>query len=128
MTSTRQSNVETVQQVYDGFNEGDLDSVLATMADDIEWVEPEGSHFSGVYHGPDTIRTNVFEPARDDFEAFDVEPDRFVDAGDTVVALGAFHATTNAGERFESPFAHVHELQDGNITRFENYTDTALWQ
>ncbi len=128
MTSTRQSNVEIVQRVYEGFNESDLESVLATMADDIEWVEPDGFHFSGVHHGPDEVRTNVFEPAKGEFETFRVEPDRFVDGGDTVVALGAFRATTNAGEKIESPFAHVCDLLDGHITRFENYTDTALWE
>ena len=41
------SNVETVETVYESFNEGDLESALATMADDVEWTEPEGSFFGG---------------------------------------------------------------------------------
>ncbi|EFW90350.1 hypothetical protein ZOD2009_19873 [Haladaptatus paucihalophilus DX253] len=128
MASTHQSNVETVRTVYEGFNEGDLESVLATMAENVEWVEPVGFVFAGTYHGPDAVRENVFVPAMERFESFRVEPDRFIDGGDTVVAVGTFHATTEDGERIESPFAHVNELHDGHITRFVNYTDTALWR
>jgi ketosteroid isomerase-like protein len=128
MASTQRSNVETVQTVYEGFNAGDLESVLATMADDIEWVEPLGFVFGGTYHGPNAVRENVFVPAMEEFETFRVEPDRFIDGGDTVVALGTFYATTESGEEVESPFAHVNELHDGHITRFVNYTDTALWR
>ncbi|GAA0197500.1 hypothetical protein ACFFQF_20750 [Haladaptatus pallidirubidus] len=36
------SNVERVQRVYDAFNEGDIDTPMATMAEEIEWIEPEG--------------------------------------------------------------------------------------
>ncbi len=127
MASARQSNVETVETVYESFNAGDIESALATMADDIEWTEPEGSFFGGTYHGPDAVRENVFEGAMEEFETFQVEPERFVDSGDTVVVEGTFHCTTQAGERIESPFAHVTELHDGHITEFVNYTDTALW-
>ncbi|WP_306058946.1 nuclear transport factor 2 family protein [Natronococcus wangiae] len=128
MASATQTNIETVQRVYDEFNEGNIDSVLATMADDIEWSEPEGFVFGGTYRSPAAVLENVFEPARGEFKAFKVEPDRFVDGGDTVVALGTFRATTEAGEQIESPFAHVFDLSDGRIARFANHTDTALWR
>jgi hypothetical protein len=128
MASTTQTNVETVQQVYESYNEGDIESVLALMADDVEWTEPEGSVFGGTYHRPTAVLENVFEPSMNEFEAFSVTSDEFIDAGETVVVRGTFHATTKSGQHIESPFAHVVSLQDGHITKFENYTDTALWQ
>ncbi|MFC4437856.1 MULTISPECIES: nuclear transport factor 2 family protein [Natrialbaceae] len=128
MAVTPQSNVEIVRGVYDGFNEGDIDSVLARMADDIEWTEPDGIMFAGTYRTPTAVLENVFQPAMREFKTFRVEPDQFIDGGDTVVALGMFRATTEADEQIESPFAHVYEHHDGRITRFVNYTDTALWQ
>ena len=73
------------------------------------------------------MRENVFEEAMEEFEMLQVEPERFIDGGDTVVVEGTFHCTTHAGERIESPFAHVTKLRDGAITGFVNYTDTALW-
>jgi len=128
MAATTQSNVETVEKVYRGYNEGDIDSVLALMTDDVEWVEPEGFVFGGTHHGPEAVLEHVFEPSMAKYESFSVEPERYVDCGDTVVALGTFHATTEAGESIESPFAHLNEVHDGHVTRFVNYTDTALWQ
>ena len=104
-----------------------MESTLAMMADDVEWTEPEGFMTGGTYHGPTEVLENVFLPCQEEFETFRVEPTRFIDGGDTVVALGSFHATTKAGEQIDSPFAHVYDLDNGRITRMLNYTDTALW-
>lgn len=30
-----------------------------------------------------------------------------------------------SGETFAVPFAHVHDMEDGQTTRFQQYTDTA---
>ncbi|WP_435320551.1 nuclear transport factor 2 family protein [Haloarchaeobius sp. TZWSO28] len=128
MASTqRQTNVEIVQRIYTAFNDGDLDTVVGTLADDVEWTEPAGFFIGGTFNGPDAVRTEVMEPCAEKFETFTVDPERFLEDGNTVVILGAFHATTPDGEHIESPFAHVSEVADGEIVRFENFTDTALW-
>ncbi len=114
--------------MYDDFNEGEIDEVLAIMAEDIEWTEPEGSTYGGTYESPEAVLENVFEAVLDDYEEFHVECERVIDGDEMVVALGTFYATPEMGERIESPFAHVCELEDGRITRFADYTDTALWQ
>lgn len=126
-SAQRQTNVEIVTGLYEAFNRGDIDTVLTKMADDIEWTEPEGSIFGGTYHSPEAVRTKVFDVCNREFHPFTVEPDRFIDAGDTVVALGTFYATTGDGKRIESPFSHVWELDGNKIVRMANYTDTALW-
>ncbi|WP_435349003.1 nuclear transport factor 2 family protein [Haloarchaeobius sp. HRN-SO-5] len=128
MATETQNTVEIVERMYEGYNKGDIDSVLALMADDVEWTEPEGFVFGGTYHSPKSVLQDVFEPSMEEFETFTVEPERYIDGGDTVVALGTFHATTKAKEQIESPFVHIVEIHDGHITKFENHTDTALWQ
>jgi ketosteroid isomerase-like protein len=127
-SAQRQTNVEIVRGLYEAYNKQDLETAMATMADDIEWIEPEGFVFEGTQHGSKEVKKNVFEPSQQEFESFVVEPEQFIDGGDTVVVLGRFHATTKEGERIESPFAHVNELDHSKIVRFTNYTDTALWQ
>lgn len=127
-SAQRQTNVEIVRGLYAAYNDQDLETAMAAMADDIEWIEPEGFVFSGTQHGTTAVLKNVFEPSMQAFDSFVVEPERFIDGGDTVVALGMFRATTHEGELIESPFAHVNELNNGEIVRFTNYTDTALWQ
>lgn len=129
MTATATDNVELVRGLYDAFNQGDLDTVLVGMADDITWTEPEGdSLFGGTYRTPDEVRTNVFLPAVEEYDDFTVTPKRFIDGGDSVVVEGVFAGTSKAGKPFEIPFAHVNEVQNGKLTRFTNYEDTALSQ
>ncbi|HYZ84060.1 MAG TPA: nuclear transport factor 2 family protein, partial [Bryobacteraceae bacterium] len=52
--------------------------------------------------------------------------DRYLAAGDTVVAEGRFSATaSNTGFRMEIPIAHVFTVRDGKITSWRGYGDTA---
>ena len=127
--ATAESNVRIVRDGYAAFNDGDIDAVLGAMADDIEWTEPEGTSYSGTYRSPEAVLENVFGPTMEDFEEFRVDADRFIDGGDTVVVLGSFRGKgRKSGERFDIPFAHVYELEDGRMTRLVNYTNTLLWQ
>lgn len=121
------SNLETVRKTYDAFAEGDIDAVLATFADDITWVEAEGGPYGGTYHGPNEIVENVFARLGAEWDPFLVDPDRFIDAGDTIVTTGTYNGTYAAtGESFEAEFAHVWDLEDGHVVRFHQYVDTAL--
>lgn len=50
-----------------------------------------------------------------------------VAAGDTVLVEGRYRATARAtGKPFDAQVAHVYDLRDGKIARFQQYTDT--WQ
>lgn len=121
------SNLDIIQESYDAFARGDIESVVATFAADITWVEAEGGPYGGIYRGPADIVENVFGPLDEEWEDFRAEPNRFLDAGDTVVTTGTYAGTYVAtGERFEAPFAHVWDLEDGDVVRFQQYVDTAL--
>lgn len=129
MASTqRPTNAETVKRLYEAFNDRNFDTALSLLANDVEWTEPAGSTLGGTYHSPDGVLKNVFEPCDQQFDPFVVSPERFLDAGDVVVTLGAFHATPDGGDEIVSPFAHIWEMADGKVVRMTNYTDTALWQ
>jgi ketosteroid isomerase-like protein len=122
----RPTNVEIVAEMYDAFNARDTQRVLGRMAADVKWTEPAGSPFGGTFNGPEAVLHGVFRPARKLYDPFEVAPGRFVDAGDTVVVEGEFHGTTQDGREIVSPFAHVWEVENGEIVRMQNYTDTAL--
>lgn len=121
------ANLETIQETYDAFAAGDVGTVLATFDDDITWVEAEGGPYGGVHHGPDEVVENVFGPLGEEWDEFRVEPERFVDGGDTIVATGTYRGTYSAtGGSFESPFAHVWDFEDGQVVHFQQYIDTVL--
>ncbi|MFC7097242.1 nuclear transport factor 2 family protein [Halobaculum marinum] len=130
MASTAARTNETViREAYAAFNEGDMETVFSIMSPDVEWVEPQGSRFSGTHRGADSVMEEVFAPVAAEMAEFVVEVDRVIDAGDTVVVLGTDRGTVrDSGETVAAPFAHVIELRDGQITRCSNYTDTHAWE
>lgn len=121
------SNLDVIQGTYDAFAAGDIEAVLATFDDDITWIEAEGGPYGGAYHGPDDVVGNVFGPLGEEWDDFRVGPERFSDGGDTIVTTGTYSGTyTATGRSFEAPFAHVWDLEDGDVVRFQQYIDTAL--
>lgn len=114
--ATTGGNVETVKRMYESFAEGDIGSVVATWTPDIELREPEGMIGGGTHHGSDGITENVFGSLANDWEEVSVVPERFVDGGNTVVALLDFSGTyTETGKSIEYQGAHVFEFDDGKI-------------
>ncbi len=125
MSSQQRNNVEIAREGYEAFNDGDFEAAMATFDEDIEWICPDGMRFGGTYHGRAEVG-EFFEHVVSEIDDLQLEIDRFIDGGDTVVAVGTAHGTAaDTGETVEYPFAHVLDLEDGSITRFQEYLDTA---
>ena len=123
------TNKTIISGLYQAFAEGDVPTVLAALAPNVEWTEAEGFPYGGIYEGPEAILHNVFVRLGTEWEGFKVDPQAFVADGDLVVGLGLYSGTYKAtGKSFVAPFAHVWELRDGKIVRFHQHTDTAVVQ
>ncbi|MGO8749287.1 MAG: nuclear transport factor 2 family protein [Thermoguttaceae bacterium] len=123
-----EGSVKTVRDVYGAFARGDFASV--TLDPQIEWIEPDVPDlwFSGTHHGPDAVLREVIEPATEKLDAFHVQCDQFLDAGDHVLVTGHFQGRgKETGVELNAPFAHVWTIHDGKAVRFQDYTDTANW-
>lgn len=122
-----ETNAETVRGIYDALARGDIDHVVATFDDDIEWVEATGGPYGGTYHGPDAVVENVLGPLGEEWEEFVVDFERSVADDGTVVGLATYRGTYDeTGESFEAPVAHVWDFEDGKVVRFQQYVDTVL--
>jgi ketosteroid isomerase-like protein len=123
------SNVDVVRRSYEAFARGEMDAVVADMADDIEWQQAQGLPHGGTYRGLAAVRANVFDPLdRDWWSAFAALPEELLDAGDEVVVLGRYRGEARAtGKRLDVPFVHVWSLRDGKAWRFRQFLDTAGW-
>lgn len=129
VATTAQQPIEIVRDAYERFNEGDVDAVLASFDEDVEWTEPDGSPYRGTHRGPEAVLENVFGPSMEEYEDLEIAVERFVDGDGTVVVLGTFNgADRGTDESVEIPFAHVCDVVDGKLIRFEDYIDTAVWQ
>ena len=128
MATQQQDNADALREGYKAFNERDFEAVMELFDETIEWIEPEGSRYRGTYHGPEEVGS-MFERLLSDIDDFAVEPDRILEAGQTVVALGHHRGTVvETGETLTVPFAHVWDMEDGRATGFQHYTDTAQFE
>ena len=121
------SNLKSVQDVYHAFAKGDIMAVLGFLRSEIEWTEAEGFPYGGTYNGPKAVLEGVFMRLGSEWNGFAAVPDEFIDAGDTVVALGKYSGTyKKTGKSFQANFAHVWKIRDGKAITFVQYVDTLL--
>jgi uncharacterized protein len=124
-------NRELLQSLYDAMARGDVGAVLGTMHPEIDWNEAEGHPYAdhNPYTSPQRVAEEVFGRLMGEFDGFAVTPQKIVAEGDTVVALGRYSGTHRLSRRpLDAQFAHVWTVRDGQITRFQQYTDTAQYQ
>lgn len=122
-----QENVSIVRQAYDNFKTGKIQGILNLVSDNIEWTLPEvpGVPVSGTRHGRNGV-ADFFGTLSETQEVVTFEPRQFIGQGDTVVALGRYSFRVKASrELFESDWAHVFTIENGKITRFQEFMDTA---
>lgn len=118
-----------MKRLYESVAAGDIEAVADAWHEEIEFDMPEGvASCGGTHHGPDEIIQGVFAPLKSKWRDVAVEPDPFVDGGDTVVVFGRWNGTAvDTGNSVAFPMAHVFEFEDGRIVEWESYGDTALF-
>jgi uncharacterized protein len=113
-------NVEISKKAYDAFAAGDLETVLSTFDDNVEFVVPGNSTVSGTYRGKAEV-TKFFAKLAE--KSFTTTPSRFPADGDLVVVLGQ---VTAGGE--SAPEADVCTFRGGKLVKLEAYSDTAMFE
>jgi uncharacterized protein len=119
-----------VRAAYDGFAKGDIAAVTAQMSPGIIWNEAEGFKYAdgNPYIGPDAVVGGVFARLGAEWVGFAATPVKFIKDDNTIAVLGRYTATNKAtGKPLDAQFTHVWTVEDGKITHFQQYTDTAQW-
>jgi ketosteroid isomerase-like protein len=125
-------SIDVVRDIYEAFGAGDVPKVVGAMKPDIEWRQAEGQPYrmSGEpWTGPDAIVENLFKKLAGEWEGFTVRPEKFHDAGSSVVVEGRYNGNYKAtGRDFDAQFCHVWGLDGNKVSSFQQYTDTAQFQ
>ena len=88
------SPLKTVQAFYAALGRGDVTSVVALLADRLEWTEAEGfPYYSGTWRTPQEVLDKLLAPLARDWDGFTATPHDFIEAGDRVVTFGACSGT-----------------------------------
>jgi|SRR5882724_6355557 len=131
MTETRSFEESTapadvVRRQYLASAGGDLESLRATLADDVEWTEMAGFPLAGTYRTPNGVTSAVMERLGRDWDDWTAHDDTYVVEGENVVVLARYTATNKAtGKDIDVRVAHHFIVRGGRIVRFEQFVDTA---
>lgn len=124
-------NRAIIEKAYDDFAKGDVAAVLAVLDEDIQWSEAEGNPFwqGSPALGPQQVVEQVFARVVQDYDGFTIGVDRIVGLGDTLLMEGRYTGSGKAtGRPLDAQVAHVWDLRDGKVVRFQQYVDTAHLQ
>ena len=124
------SNMDVIKSLYDAFKDKDWDRFGELSDPNLEWIQNEGFPKGKHSRGYKEVVKNVFDVFAEDWESWSFEVREYLDAGNTIIVLGAYTGThKKTGKSFEAAAAHVFELKDCRVRRFRQYTDTAqIWK
>jgi ketosteroid isomerase-like protein len=117
-----QQNVEALRDVFDAFNSGDLDRIVAFTHPDFEGVvPPELSAEPDIYRGHDGIR-RYFQSFEEAMAEIRFHEDRLWDVGESVVVDARLTARgRQTAIPVEQQFALIWTFRDGKAVRVQAY-------
>ncbi len=121
------NNLAVVQKMYRALARKDLAAVREILHPEIEWIQNAGFPGGGRQVGADAVLQGVFARFGVEWVDWQANVDQWLDAGETIVALGRYHGTfKTTGKTTDAAFAHVYDVRNGRIVRFRQYADTAV--
>lgn len=123
------ANLELIHASYRAFHSRDVEALLATLSEDVQWVHPEGMHaygLGGTKHGHAGVREFLARAAAV-LGGMKLRPQEFVHSGDRVLVLGARDVTSRSGHTETLRFVHSWTLRDGKAVRMEDIFDTVVF-
>jgi uncharacterized protein len=121
------SPLAVVRQTYAAFGRGDIPAILNLIADQVDWQEvcPASLPYSGLRRNRAEVAKFFSDQAQvEEVKAF--EPREFIVAGENVTVLGYIESyARDTKQEFRSEWVHVFTVQNGKITRWRGFLDTA---
>jgi ketosteroid isomerase-like protein len=119
--------IETVQGIYEAFGRGDVDAILAQLADDVDWA-PEAASTSAPWYGHYRSKSEVprfFKEIATSIEVTEFTPLAFTSNETDVMATIRFGYTVNStGKRAVGNLHHWWRFADGKIVLYRGTEDT----
>ncbi|KQO75926.1 nuclear transport factor 2 family protein [Rhizobium sp. Leaf262] len=127
-----QTSFAVVKEFYDSFVRGDIDAVVATLSDELDWRESENFLLGdrNPYLSPAAVVDGVFSRIAREFLGYDAGPTELIDGGDIVVAVGRSKGVmASTGKPFDAQYMHVVRVANGKIVSFHQVIDTLeIWR
>lgn len=122
-----QENVQTVRSMYEAFERGDIETILNSITEDVDWrlAGPREIPWAGDYRGRAQVR-EFFGAHNGNVDLSRFSVDRYIAQDDTVVVLGSEAGrAARTGKQFDAGWAMVFTFRDGRVAQWRAYVDTA---
>ncbi|MBM7482060.1 ketosteroid isomerase-like protein [Bradyrhizobium sp. USDA 3686] len=119
-----ETNIQTVKDFFAAIGRGDRETLLALIAEDIEWIIPgEDWPLAGTHRGHDGV-ADLLERASKSIET-STEPREFVAQGDRVLVVGFAKGKIKATNKtFRDDWVFAITVRNGKLTNIREYVDT----
>jgi uncharacterized protein len=123
------TNLEIIQELYRAFGEKDYNAFLHICTPDLEWIQCEGFPQGATYKGAASVVEGVFNANDERWDKFSFRIDHYLDAGDSVVVIGAYVGLNRQTQKSLCAVAtHIYDLVDSKVCRFRMFADTkTIW-
>jgi ketosteroid isomerase-like protein len=120
-----EENVQVVKDFFAAMGGGDRKSLLALVADDIEWIIPgDDWPLAGTHRGHAGL-TDLLRKASDAVETSFPKPPEFVAQGDRVLVVGFATGKVKATNKtFDDDWVFAITVRNGKVTKIREYVDT----
>jgi uncharacterized protein len=120
-----EGNVQVVKDFFAAIGSGDEQRLLASIAEDIEWIIPgEDWPLAGTHRGHAGVAA-LLRKASNEVETTFPKPPEFVAQGDRVLVVGVATGKIKATNKpFRDDWIFDITVQDGKVAKIREYIDT----
>ena len=120
-------DLDLVDRFYLSMNGDNWDDFIVLCDPQIEWIQNEGFPYGGHHCGSNAVIKDVYLKLRMSWNDFSFSREETHIAGDVVTVLGRYKGTNpETRKSFRAAAAHILEFKNGRVSRFRQYTDTAM--
>jgi uncharacterized protein len=122
------ANVALVKSLYEAFKRSDIATIINALTADADWHvngSPKDFPTIGRWKGPEGAQ-EFFRLVGEIMETRNFAPEELHASGDKVFVLGRYDWTVRkTGKTASSEWCHVFTIQNGRVSAFREFTDTA---
>jgi uncharacterized protein len=121
------NNIAAIKEIYAAFAQGDIQFILDRITENVSWINegPDSIPYAGTFNGRSEV-PRFFTAIASVAERGRVDIEDWITQDDKVVTTGRFRATVKGtGQPLDVAIAHVFTLQNGKISSWLGFSDTA---
>ena len=122
------ANKQLLRHVYAEISKGNVQPLLDSLADDVEWTIIGNTALSGTSRGKQEVIDKLLKPIRARLADGPIvfQPERFIAEGEYVVMQAEGRATALSGKPYNNTYCIVCRIVDGKVKEMVDYIDTEL--